>query len=229
MVNPMTSAIPPGRFLHGLKESRLVAIVRGTDGPAAARAALAVMEEGFRYVEVALTTPDALAVIRQVRDAAPEGCLIGAGTVLAAQDVHDVTAAGAQFIVTPALAESIGVAAGLGLPVLAGALTPSEAHEAMLRGATAVKLFPASVGGPPYLKALRDPFPQIPFVAVGGVGLLEAPAFWAAGAIAVGPGGPLIGDAASGGDLAALRERARAFVALAGADYAADRVEVKLP
>ncbi|XAS66915.1 bifunctional 4-hydroxy-2-oxoglutarate aldolase/2-dehydro-3-deoxy-phosphogluconate aldolase [Micrococcaceae bacterium Sec5.7] len=205
----------PDQFLHGLKESGLVAIVRGTDGAAAARAALAVMAEGFRYVEVALTTPDALAAIRQIRDAAPAGCLVGAGTVLTAQDVHDVVAAGGQFIVTPALAESIETGAGLGLPVLAGALTPTEAHQAMTRGATAVKLFPASVGGPSYLKALRDPFPQIPFIAVGGVGLSEAPAFWAAGAVAVGPGGPLIGDAASGGDLAALRDRARAFVALA--------------
>lgn len=228
MVNNMTGRVTPDQFLHGLKESRLVAIVRGTDGPAAVRAALAVMEEGFRYVEVALTTPDALAAIRRIRDAAPSGCLIGAGTVLTAQDVHDAVAAGGQFIVTPALAESIDVAVGLGLPVLAGALTPSEAYGAMTRGATAVKLFPASVGGPPYLKALRDPFPQIPFIAVGGVGLLEAPAFWDAGAIAVGPGGPLIGDAASGGDLAALRERARAFVALAGAGLKANRVEAQL-
>ncbi|WP_427129225.1 bifunctional 4-hydroxy-2-oxoglutarate aldolase/2-dehydro-3-deoxy-phosphogluconate aldolase [Pseudarthrobacter sp. S9] len=211
----MTRPMTPDQFLAGLTESRLVAIVRGTDGPAAARAALAVMAEGFRYVEVALTTPDALAAIRQIRDAAPAGCLVGAGTVLTEQDVHDVVGAGGQFIVTPALAESIDIGAGLGLPVLAGALTPTEAHQAMTRGATAVKLFPASVGGPSYLKALRDPFPQIPFIAVGGVGLSEAPAFWTAGAIAVGPGGPLIGDAASGGNLAALRDRARAFVALA--------------
>lgn len=205
----------PEQFLEGLSGSRLVAIVRGTDGRAAAEAALAVMAEGFRYVEVALTTPDALEAIKRIRDSAPESCFVGAGTVLTAQDVHDVVAAGGQFIVTPALAESIEVGASLGLPVLAGAMTPSEAHQAMTRGATAVKLFPASVGGPGYLKALRDPFPRIPFVAVGGVGLEEAPAFWEAGAIAVGPGSPLVGDAASGGDLNALRERARAFLALA--------------
>jgi 2-dehydro-3-deoxyphosphogluconate aldolase / (4S)-4-hydroxy-2-oxoglutarate aldolase len=225
----MEGSSRPGQFLQGLKESRLVAIVRGTDGPAAALAALAVMEEGFRYVEVALTTPGALAAIRQIRGSAPEGCFVGAGTVLTAQDVRDVVAAGGQFIVTPALAGSIEAGAGLGLPVLAGALTPSEAYEAMTRGATAVKLFPASVGGPAYLKALRDPFPQIPFIAVGGVGLTEAPAFWAVGAVAVGPGGPLIGDAASGGDLAALRERARAFVALAADQAEAKQAEAKLP
>ena len=123
--------------------------------------------------------------------------------------------AGGQFMVTPALAESIEASAARGIPVLAGALTPTEAYEAMTRGATAVKLFPASIGGPGYLKALRDPFPGIPFIAVGGVGLDEAAGYWQAGAVAVGLGGPLFGDAGSGGDLAPVRERARAFVALA--------------
>lgn len=211
MVNHMT----PELLLAGIAETRLVAIVRGTDGPAAAKAALAAMEEGFRFVEIALTTPGALGAIREVRSAAPEGCLVGAGTVLTAKDVHDVADAGGQFTVTPALAESIDESARLGIPVLAGALTPSEAFEAMERGATAVKLFPASIGGPGYLKALRDPFPQIPFIAVGGVGLGEAPEYWEAGAIAVGLGGPLFGSAGSGGDLALVRERARGFVALA--------------
>ena len=130
------------------------------------------------------------------------------------QDVDDIAEAGAQFTVTPALAVSIGESSRRGIPVLAGALTPSEAYEAMNRGATAVKLFPASIGGPRYLKALRDPFPEIPFIAVGGVGLEEAVGYWEAGAIAVGLGGPLFGDAGSGGDLAPVRGRARSFVRL---------------
>lgn len=215
MVNEMTSEPTPENLLAGIRETRLVAIVRGTDGGAAAKAALAAMEEGFRYVEIALTTPDALAAIRTVRAAAPAGCFVGAGTVLTAADVEDVAGAGGQFMVTPSLASSIQEAARLRIPVLAGALTPSEAYEAMNRGATAVKLFPASIGGPGYLKALRDPFPGIPFIAVGGVGLDEAAGYWDAGAIAVGLGGPLFGDAGSGGNLAPVRERARAFVDLA--------------
>lgn len=222
MVKNMTDALnthlTPGALLAGIRETRLVAIVRGTDGGAAAKAALAAMEEGFRYVEIALTTPDALAAIRDVRAAAPAGCFVGAGTVLTAQDVEHVAEAGGQFMVTPALAESIQASAAAGIPVLAGALTPSEAYEAMTRGATAVKLFPASIGGPGYLKALRDPFPGIPFIAVGGVGLDEATGYWQAGAVAVGLGGPLFGDAGSGGNLAPVRERARGFVALA-ADF----------
>jgi len=215
MVNDMSTALTPEHLLSGIRETRLVAIVRGTDGGAAAKAALAAMEEGFRYVEIALTTPDALAAIRSVRAAAPAGCFVGAGTVLTAADVEEVAEAGGQFMVTPSLASSIQESARLGIPVLAGALTPSEAYEAMNRGATAVKLFPASIGGPGYLKALRDPFPGIPFIAVGGVGINEAAGYWDAGAVAVGLGGPLFGDAGSGGDLAPMRERARAFVELA--------------
>jgi 2-dehydro-3-deoxyphosphogluconate aldolase/(4S)-4-hydroxy-2-oxoglutarate aldolase len=214
----MENNLTPELLLAGIRDTRLVAIVRGTNGIAAAKAALTAMEEGFRYVEIALTTPGALEAIRDVRAAAPAGCIVGAGTVLTAQDVNRVAEAGGQFMVTPSLAESIAESARLGLPVLAGALTPSEAYEAMNRGATAVKLFPASIGGPGYLKALRDPFPGIPFIAVGGVGLGEAADYWEAGAIAVGLGGPLFGDAGSGGELAPLRERARGFVALA-ADY----------
>jgi 2-dehydro-3-deoxyphosphogluconate aldolase/(4S)-4-hydroxy-2-oxoglutarate aldolase len=211
----MENTLTPETLLAGIRQTRLVAIVRGTRGSAAATAALAAMAEGFRYVEIALTTPDALEAIREVRAAAPAGCFVGAGTVLTEQDVDDVAGAGGQFMVTPSLAPSIKESAGRGIPVLAGALTPSEAFEAMNRGATAVKLFPASIGGPGYLKAVRDPFPDIPFIAVGGVGLDEAAGYWAVGAVAVGLGGPLFGDAGSGGDLAPLRERARSFVALA--------------
>lgn len=210
----MENTLTPESLLAGIRETRLVAIVRGSDGPAAGKAALAAMEEGFRFVEIALTTPDALAAIRDVRAAAPADCFVGAGTVLTAQDVDDVAEAGAQFTVTPALAESIVESARRGIPVLAGALTPSEALEAMNRGATAVKLFPASIGGPRYLKALRDPFPDIPIIAVGGVGMEEAAGYWEAGAIGVGLGGPLFGDAGSGGELAPMRERARGFVSL---------------
>ncbi|MGC5053127.1 bifunctional 4-hydroxy-2-oxoglutarate aldolase/2-dehydro-3-deoxy-phosphogluconate aldolase [Micromonospora sp. DT48] len=201
-----------------LAATRLLAIIRGTDTAAAIAAGTALLAEGVSIIEVALTTPDAPRAIEALRAVAAPGGLVGAGTVLTAADVADVAAAGAQFVVTPAVVESIGEAARRGLPVAAGALTPTEAFTAMRLGASAVKLFPASVGGPGYLRAVRDPFPDIPFVAVGGVGPAELPGYLAAGAIAVGVGGPLVGDAASGGDLDALRERARAHLAaVAGA------------
>ncbi len=120
MVNNMTvnpsNVLTSESLLAGIQETRLVAIVRGTDGGAAATAALAAMEEGFRYVEIALTTPDALEAISAVRAAAPAGCFVGAGTVLTAQDVDDVAEAGGQFMVTPSLAESIAGLRGPGHP-----------------------------------------------------------------------------------------------------------------
>jgi 2-dehydro-3-deoxyphosphogluconate aldolase / (4S)-4-hydroxy-2-oxoglutarate aldolase len=195
--------------------SRILAIIRGTDTAASVAAATTLLNEGVAVVEVALTTPGALHAIEAIRAASPTGSLVGAGTVLTGDDVADVAAAGAQFIVTPAVTESIAEAARRGLPVVAGALTPTEAYTAMRMGACAVKLFPAAVGGPAYLKALREPFPDIPFIAVGGVGLDDVDAYLGVGAIAVGVGRPLVGDAASGGDLDALRVRARSYLASA--------------
>lgn len=196
-----------------LAATRLLAVIRGTDTAAAVATGTALIEAGVRVVEVALTTPGACDAIAAIRAVAPPDALVGAGTVLTPAAVADVAAAGARFVVTPAVVDAIPEAARRGLPVAAGALTPTEAYLAVQAGAAAVKLFPASLGGPAYLKALRDPFPDIPFVAVGGVGLAELPGYLAAGAIAVGVGGPLVGDAASGGDLDALRERARAYLA----------------
>ncbi|AEB45338.1 2-dehydro-3-deoxyphosphogluconate aldolase/4- hydroxy-2-oxoglutarate aldolase [Micromonospora maris AB-18-032] len=194
-----------------LTAQRLLAIIRGTDTAAAIATGTALLAEGVSIIEVALTTPGALDAIAAIRADAPAGTLVGAGTVLTPAAVADVAAAGAQFVVTPAVVDSIPEAVRRGLPVAAGALTPTEAYTAVRWGASVVKLFPASVGGTAYLKAVRDPFPDIPFVAVGGVGLAELPGYLAVGAIAVGVGGPLVGDAASGGDLDALRGRARAY------------------
>jgi len=202
-------------FVDVLARARVMAIIRGSDSDAAVATALALFDEGVRFVEISLTTPGACAAIEAVRSRLPEGAQIGAGTVLTAADVADVAAAGAQFVVTPAVTPSISVAAERGLPVAAGALTPTEAFTAVQQGASVVKLFPASIGGPAYLKAVRDPFPHIPFLAVGGVGLEELDGYLAVGALGVGVGSPLVGDAASGGDLASLRERARAYVAAA--------------
>jgi len=198
-------------FLAGLREARLLAIIRGTDAAASVASALTLLEEGFRYLEISLNTENALAVIAEVVREAPAGSLVGAGTVLTIDDVAAVRDAGGAFAVTPAVARSVAESVRLGFPVIAGAMTPTETVSAMEQGATAVKLFPASIGGPAYLKALRDPLPNVPFVAVGGVDVDKAGEYFAAGAIAVGLGSPLLGDAPSGGSLPALRDRARAF------------------
>lgn len=195
-----------------LRANRLVAIVRGTDRDAALQSVLALVDAGIGMVEVSLTTPDADVVIAKARDALGPDALLGCGTVVTADDATRAADCGAGYVVTPALGEGISAACARGLPVLGGAFTPSELVEAMHRGADAIKLFPAMLGGPGYLRALLDPFPDLPIVPVGGVDAHQARAYLDAGAAAVGVGSPLVGDAASGGSLAGLRERAKTFL-----------------
>ncbi|TYC06734.1 bifunctional 4-hydroxy-2-oxoglutarate aldolase/2-dehydro-3-deoxy-phosphogluconate aldolase [Micromonospora sp. WP24] len=194
-----------------LRTHRLLAIVRGPDPEAALAAVLTLADSGVALIEVSLTSADALGTLRRARAALGPDFGLGAGTVLSVADARAAADAGVSFLVTPALAESLDEAPRLGLPVLAGALTPTEVLGARAAGAAAVKLFPASIGGPGYLGALRDPFPDVPFVPVGGVDAESARQYLARGAVAVGVGSPLLGDAVRGGDLDALRARAAAF------------------
>ncbi|MFF2996866.1 bifunctional 4-hydroxy-2-oxoglutarate aldolase/2-dehydro-3-deoxy-phosphogluconate aldolase [Streptomyces sp. NPDC057950] len=199
-----------------LAARRLLAIVRGGDADAALRTVLALAEEGVDLIEVSLSGTDALTVIERARHALGPDALLGAGTVLSADDAHAAHRAGATFVVTPGLGDGVRAARDLGLPVLAGVLTPTDVIAAGALGAEALKLFPAApFGGADYLKALRGPFPDVPFVPVGGIDESAAHACLTAGATAVGVGSPLVGDAADGGSLAALRDRARAFRAIA--------------
>lgn len=211
-------------LLHELRSRRLLAIVRGADPDAALRCVLALAHEGVSLIEVSLTARDALDVISRARAELGASVDVGAGTVVTAQDARRAGEAGARFVVTPAVVPGARAAAELGLPLLCGALSPTEVAAAAGAGAAAVKLFPASLGGPAYLRALRDPFPAVPLVPVGGVDADTAREFLAAGATAVGVGGPLLGDAASGGSLADLRVRARRFLAAVGSPAASGGV-----
>ena len=202
-------------FTDILRDARLVAIVRGTSAEASLATVLTLAAEGVRLIEVSLTTPGATSVIERARKEAGPGTLIGAGTVLTAGEAARVAEAGAEFVVTPGLGPGVTASIERGLPVLAGALTPSEVIAATQAGAAGVKLFPASHGGPAYLRALRDPFPAVPFVPVGGVDADAAGQYLAAGAVAVGVGSPLAGDAPRGGSLTELAGRARRFLTVA--------------
>lgn len=210
MVTPVLSD-----FLTELAQERLLVIIRGADPEAAIATSLVLLRSGIRFLEVSLVTADAPGVIAEVTRSAPDGAVIGAGTVLTRDDVTRAAEAGARFMVTPAVTESVAESVAVGIPVLAGAFTPTEVLTAMGLGATAVKLFPSALGGPAYLRALRDPLPDIPFVPVGGVDVALAAEYLAVGAVAVGVGSPLVGDAVRGGDLDALRARAAAFLAVA--------------
>ncbi|WP_222722265.1 bifunctional 4-hydroxy-2-oxoglutarate aldolase/2-dehydro-3-deoxy-phosphogluconate aldolase [Actinomadura alba] len=207
---------PATNLLELLETQRILAIVRGNDPAAALRSIEVLVDEGITLMEVSLSGADALRVIRKAAASLGAGVHLGAGTVLTAEDAAAAQDAGATFIVTPGLGAGVGAAVRLGLPVLAGALTPSEVIAAVAQGVDAVKLFPASSGGVPYLRALRGPFPTVPFVPVGGVDLDSVEAYLDAGALAVGVGSPLLGDAPDGGDLSGLRHRIKAALDLAG-------------
>ena len=199
-----------------LRERRLLAIVRGGSAEAVLETVFTLAREGVGLIEVSLTSDKALDVIAQARRELGPETVLGAGTVLTAADARDVHAAGADFVVTPGLGDGVREALALGLPTLAGALTPSEVIAARAAGVDAVKLFPASAGGgPSYLRALRSPFPDVPFVPVGGVDAESGRRYLADGAVAIGVGSPLIGDAADGGDLGALRGRIGEFLRVA--------------
>lgn len=196
-------------LLENLRRRRVLAIVRGDD-PIAALGSLRVLaEEGIDLLEVSLTGRDALPVLERARRELGDVVALGAGTVMTAADAHAAVDAGATYLVTPGLSAGAREGVRLGVPVLVGALTPTEVGTAMEQGACAVKLFPAQLGGPDYLRALRGPFPEVPFVPVGGVDATAALKYLELGALAVGVGSPLLGDALTGGDLDALRHRAK--------------------
>ncbi|MGW5127110.1 bifunctional 4-hydroxy-2-oxoglutarate aldolase/2-dehydro-3-deoxy-phosphogluconate aldolase [Streptomyces sp. NPDC004069] len=202
-------------LLGALRAHRLLAVVRGSDPEAALRTVLALVEEGVVLVEVSLSGRNALDVLSRARAALGPDAPLGAGSVVTTDDARRAHRAGADFIVTPGLGAGVLEARRLGLPVLAGVMTPTELMAALQQDVSALKLFPAAqAGGPEFVRALRGPFPDAPLVPVGGVDADAARRHLAEGATAVGVGGPLVGDAADGGDLDTLRVRARSFRAV---------------
>ncbi|MEE1754471.1 bifunctional 4-hydroxy-2-oxoglutarate aldolase/2-dehydro-3-deoxy-phosphogluconate aldolase [Streptomyces sp. SP18CS02] len=192
-----------------LDAAPVIAILRSGSPRHFAATADALHEAGIHAVEFTLTTPGVLHALREYARSKPAALALGAGTVMTPFDAQRAVEAGATYLITPATCpDVIREARRLGVPVLPGALTPSEIATAWREGATMVKLFPASIGGPEYLRAVRAPLPHIPLVPTGGIGLAQAADYLAAGATALGMGSPLVGDACEGGDLHALRERA---------------------
>lgn len=200
-------------LLTELTERRVFAIIRA-DGPERALDCVrTLIAAGVTALEVSLTTPDAVEVIARARSESGPAVLIGAGTVVTAHQAESVAAAGAAFAVTPALTKGAHRSVELGVPLVCGALTPTEVVAALECGAAAVKVFPAGVHGPGYFRELLAPLPTAPLVAVGGVDAARAPEYLAAGARAVGVGSPLLGEAGTGGPQEALAARARDLLA----------------
>jgi 2-dehydro-3-deoxyphosphogluconate aldolase / (4S)-4-hydroxy-2-oxoglutarate aldolase len=201
----------------GLAATRVVAILRAENADRAEAVVDVLVEAGVRSLELTLTTRGALEVVERLAARVPTDVEVGVGTVLTAGDVDRAVDAGATFVVSPSVEpEVIAAALRRGVASYPGAFTPTEIAAAWKAGASAVKLFPAGQLGPGYLKDVRAPLPDIPVVPTGGVDIASVGDWLAAGAVAVGMGGPLIGDAlAADGDLRALAERAAAAIAAA--------------
>jgi 2-dehydro-3-deoxyphosphogluconate aldolase/(4S)-4-hydroxy-2-oxoglutarate aldolase len=175
---------------------------------------LALAEGGIRALEFTLTNPAALSAIEQVRSTLPADVLVGAGTVLDAERARASVLSGAQFLVTPAyLPVVIDSGHESSVPVLCGALTPTEILTAWQAGATLVKVFPAGRLGPSYIKDVRGPLPDIPLVPTGGIDLDNCAAFLNAGAYTVAVGGSLMDhQLLARRDWGGLTELARRYV-----------------
>jgi len=211
---PATPVTLPGQdVLEALRTDRALTVVRADRIPDAAQLCRALADGGIRTVELTFTTPgvlDHLAAAAEV-----PGVLLGAGTVLTADEARAAIDAGARFLVTPGLRPAVAaVAVAAGVPVMLGAFTPTEVATAVDLGSAAVKIFPAGRLGPAYLSDLRGPYPHVELLPSGGISADNAAAFLAAGATAVCAGTSVVPPAAvERGDWTEITQRARTFAA----------------
>ncbi len=190
--------------------SRVIAVLRAPDAERYRPVVGELVAGGIHDIELTLTTPGTLDVVGRLRAEVGDAARIGVGTVTDDALARDALGAGAQFLVTPGVVPNAAeLARARGVPIMMGALTPTEVLAAMDAGADLVKIFPAATVGAGYLTQLRGPFPSLRAVPSGGVGPEEARDWLAAGAAAVSIGGPLLGDALHGGSLPRLADRVR--------------------
>jgi 2-dehydro-3-deoxyphosphogluconate aldolase / (4S)-4-hydroxy-2-oxoglutarate aldolase len=179
--------------LRRVLDSGLVAVVRAPDSRLLVDAVGALADGGVSVVEITMTLPDALEVVRQVRKALGDRLLLGAGTILDAETARAALLAGAEFLVAPTVnLDVIRLCRRYDKLVMPGAFTPTEILTAWEAGADIVKVFPADVVGPAFFKALRGPLPQVRLMPTGGVDLQTAAAFLQAGACCLGVGSQLV-------------------------------------
>lgn len=168
-------------------EERVVAVLRGLETNGVEMVVDVLLDAGVGVVEITMESPNAAASMQSAINA---GAVVGAGTVLSIADAEAAVDAGAVFLVAPHTdLEVVEWAVDRSVPVVPGCFTPTEVATAWSAGASAIKIFPASVGGPGLLSAVRGPFGNLPLIPTGGVTAANAAAFLASGAVAVGVGG----------------------------------------
>ncbi|MCA9027854.1 MAG: bifunctional 4-hydroxy-2-oxoglutarate aldolase/2-dehydro-3-deoxy-phosphogluconate aldolase [Planctomycetaceae bacterium] len=200
--------------LQRVLDSGLVAIIRAPNGDQLVEVAEALLEGGIDVIEVTFTVPGVLDIISKVRDALGDRILLGAGTVLDTESARAALLAGAEFLVTPTVNTGvIEMCNRYDKVIMPGGFTPTEVLTAWEAGADIVKVFPADIGGPKHLKALKGPFPQIRLLPTGGVDLKTLSGFVAAGACAVGLGSALVEkEALANRDMDRIRDLAAQYV-----------------
>lgn len=178
--------------LDKIQELGLLAVIRGPSADATIKVVDALVAGGVTGIEITYTTPNAIEVMRTLAEAYGDEITLGAGTCITPEQAQDAAEAGATFLVSPHIDPELAAAmVGTGLPTMMGALTPSEVMQALRLGTDVVKLFPGSLGGPKYMKALKGPYPDLKIMPTGGVSKDNLGDWFAAGALAVGAGSAL--------------------------------------
>ena len=203
------------KALESILAAKVIAVIRMKDAARLAEVATALRKGGVSAIEITMTVPGAVDIIRELVRSKPPGTLIGAGTVLDAGTATEVIAAGADFVVSPITdRETIQTCREAGVLVAPGAFTPTEIVAAWRAGADIVKVFPATSLGPQFFRDLRGPLPFVRLMPTGGVTLENARLFLAAGACSVGIGTALVdAKAVEAGNWEELETRARVLVA----------------
>jgi 2-dehydro-3-deoxyphosphogluconate aldolase / (4S)-4-hydroxy-2-oxoglutarate aldolase len=205
----------PDEQVQLIRDTGIVAIVRGTGIDTLLKVAESLRDGGVRVIEVTLNTPGAITMIGRLVEECGEQMLIGAGTVLDPETARSVILAGAKFVLGPILNPEVGkLCKRYNTVYVPGVLTPTEVMSAWEMGAQVVKIFPAGSVGPRYIRELRGPLPQVEMMPVGGVTEENAAEFIRAGAVALGIGGELVDrKAVEEGRFDLLTEKARRFIA----------------
>ena len=193
----------------------VIGILRGIEAHFFGEVMAASFAAGLQAIEVTMNTPGAERMVARYRSAVPDGRLLGMGTIRNLTEARRALEAGAMFFVTPNLdLRVIEFARTHEIPIIAGALTPSEVYAAWQAGADLIKVFPCgSLGGPEYIRELRGPFEHIPLAAVGGVTSANLAAYFEAGAAAVGVSSALFGkEALAQKNIPALAAQVKKFI-----------------
>lgn len=179
-------------LLKKISSAGLIAVIRGPSADLTLRTVDALVEGGVIGIEITYSTPNAPEVVSRLNKKFGDKILLGMGTLTETRQAKEAMDVGASFLVSPICsADLVKAMVDSGLLVMAGALTPTEVFQAHSLGADVVKVFPGSLVGPSYLKALKGPFPYIKTMPTGGVSKGNVKDWFAAGAIAVGAGSEL--------------------------------------